>query len=376
MKNSLGLIAGLTALFYLHCSLSADSLDVWHVRRQVELNSRQYPICVAYGDGVFVSGGAGGALASSTDGISWTNRLSGSALPIFQIAYGNGTFLALAGSDVLASPDGIDWTLRTLGTTYYVSGITFGKGLFLVVGDNGNSLTSSDGINWISRNVGTNAQLVDAAFAGGMFFATLGGPLMTSSDAIRWTPGVTGINSALRDVVYGNGVFVAVGDGDVVLRSLDGIDWANVSFKQGFFSFYKAAFASGVFVVVGSSGQIWTSIDGANWIERNSKVGSTLRGVTFGKGTFVAAGDGVILQSDPLPTSVADAAILSLRLYAGIEITGNVGRSYNIEYTDDLASTNTWKPLSMIQLPSSPYLWFDVASPNISKRVYRAVFAP
>ena len=157
MKNSLGLIAGLTVLFCLHCSHSADSLDVWHVRSQVEPNNPQYPLCVSFGGGVFVSGGARGAVGSSTDGISWTTRLTGSSQSIFNIAYGNGTFLALAGSDVLASPDGTNWTLRTLGTTYTVSGITFGKGLFLVVGDNGNSLTSSDGINWTFRNVGTNA---------------------------------------------------------------------------------------------------------------------------------------------------------------------------------------------------------------------------
>lgn len=383
MKRSSRLIAGVTALLCIH-ALGVDSLDTWHLRSDPGNAFDNDIRCVAYGNGVFVAAGhvatsSAGALFSSSDGITWTERMTASRQPIWQIVYGNGIFVAVTSSDALTSSDGTNWTLRTLWKDYPVATITFGKGLFLAVGPKGTSWTSPDGINWTRQNVGTNESLFGAASVGGAFFVTgSSGLLITSLDAARWTWCVTGITSTLRDVVYGNGIFIAVGDRGILLKSLDGSNWTNVSFQRDVFKdYYKAAFAGGFFVMVGTYGQIWTSIDGTNWIKRDSHVQTYLTGVTFGKGTFVAVGQDVILQSDPLPSSAdTNTTILSLRFYAGIEITGSVGRSYGIEYTDDLAPTNAWKPLAIVQLPSSPYLWFDVASPNIPKRIYRAVLAP
>jgi NHL repeat len=66
----------------------------------------------------------------------------------------------------------------------------------------------------------------------------------------------------------------------------------------------------------------------------------------------------------------------SLNMYAGLSITGMLGRSYRIEFTGSLAESNAWTPASFITLTSSPTLWFDADSPNRQNRFYRAVLLP
>lgn len=65
-----------------------------------------------------------------------------------------------------------------------------------------------------------------------------------------------------------------------------------------------------------------------------------------------------------------------LQLYAGLSVTGPIGRSYRIEYRNSLNDTNPWATAAEIRLTTSPLLWFDANSPNAAKRFYRAVLLP
>ena len=53
---------------------------------------------------------------------------------------------------ILTSSDGITWTERTSGTPIDLYGVTFGNGLFVTVGESGTILTSPDGITVDSKN--------------------------------------------------------------------------------------------------------------------------------------------------------------------------------------------------------------------------------
>jgi len=66
---------------------------------------------------------------------------------------------------------------------------------------------------------------------------------------------------------------------------------------------------------------------------------------------------------------------LSIALYAGLTINGQIGRTYRIDYLDALSSTNTWSELTNIVLPSSPYLLIDTR-PLARQRYYRSVLLP
>ena len=61
------------------------------------------------------------------------------------------SFVAVGNSGtLLTSSDGITWTSRTSGTTKSLNGITYANNSFMTVGESGTILTSSDGTSWTS----------------------------------------------------------------------------------------------------------------------------------------------------------------------------------------------------------------------------------
>ena len=104
----------------------------------------------------YVAVGRNGTILTSTNGITWTSRTSGTTNSLFGVTYGKGLFLAVGVSGtILTSSDGITWTSRTSGTSDLLEGITYGNSTFVTVGIYGTLLTSSDGISWTSRTSGT-----------------------------------------------------------------------------------------------------------------------------------------------------------------------------------------------------------------------------
>ncbi|MFM6943684.1 MAG: hypothetical protein ACKOXV_00165, partial [Bacteroidota bacterium] len=76
--------------------------------------------------------------ATSTDGITWTQR----TLPVNtnwqSVTYGNGVFVAVANTSSIAatSTDGITWTQRTLPVSTNWYSVTYGNGVFVAVAYN------------------------------------------------------------------------------------------------------------------------------------------------------------------------------------------------------------------------------------------------
>ena len=77
------------------------------------------------------------------------------------------------------------------------------------------------------------------------------------------------------------------------------------------------------------------------------------------------------ISSEPQPQLVADSN-LGIRNYAGITITGLVGRTYQIQSSSNLTN---WTPRVTFLLTSSPYLWFD-QNPIAGNKFYRAYLLP
>ena len=72
----------------------------------------------------------------------------------------NGLFVTVGNvGSILTSSDGISWTERTSGTTKNLYGVTYGGGLLVAVGDNGTIITSSSGTSWTSRTSGITKNL-------------------------------------------------------------------------------------------------------------------------------------------------------------------------------------------------------------------------
>jgi hypothetical protein len=66
---------------------------------------------------------------------------------------------------------------------------------------------------------------------------------------------------------------------------------------------------------------------------------------------------------------------LSVAIYAGVTIKGEVGRTYRIESAAS-PDTSTWNETGQITLTSTSQVWFDLQSPRQARQFYRAVSLP
>jgi hypothetical protein len=89
---------------------------------------------------------------------------------------------------------------------------------------------------------------------------------------------------------------------------------------------------------------------------------------------FVAdAGNQRIRQISFNPQSqIVSGANLGIGTFAGVTVTGIIGRTYQIQSSPDL---NAWTTRATILLTSSPYLWID-QNPVSGNKFYRAVLLP
>jgi uncharacterized delta-60 repeat protein len=80
------------------------------------------------------------------------------------------------------------------------------------------------------------------------------------------------------------------------------------------------------------------------------------------------------LNGDSSPS--AQVSFPTIKMYAGLSVSGTVSNNYRIEYSTNLHEPSFWLPLTNLTLPSNPFLFFDLGSPNSRMRFYRAVNLP
>ena len=254
--------------------------------------------------GSFAAVGAGGAIFTSVDGMSWINQVSPVTTDLYAVtgyaAYQNNPgnpalrWVAVgAGGASAYSQDGISWAV---GSAYNLASpalrsITQVSGTFFAVGDTGTILSSTDGITWASPTATSNTINNLYGVTHGAIFVAVGdsGTIVTSVDGNTWTPRTIPAVGNLKQVTtfgsaYGS-IYVAVGDAGAVVTSIDGgITWITQTALTGSPSLvgvtaeYRAVnpatavkdpslnFIS-VFqlVAVDSSGNAYTSQNGYDW---------------------------------------------------------------------------------------------------------------
>lgn len=231
--------------------------DAWNSATAAEANAWY---SVAYGNGQFVAVAGSGTnrVMTSTDGVTWTPRAAAEANPWYSVTYGNGQFVAVAGSGanrVMTSPDGVTWTPRAAAEANTWNSVAYGAGRYVAV-----------------ASVGTNR-------------------VMTSLDGVTWTAATAAEANNWRSVTYGNGKFVAVANNGTnrVMTSIDGVAWTSSPAAEAN-SWYGVTYANGQFVAVSSTGtnQVMTSPDGVTWTPRAAAEANNWQSVVHGNGKFVA----------------------------------------------------------------------------------------
>lgn len=174
-----------------------------------------------------------GELQTSTDGTTWVLRTSGLIGSVGGIAYGNGTWVAIANyyapdAQLAYSTDsGVTWTTNEFKYNGdQVQRLAFdGTTTFYAVGDNGQVATSTDGISFIMRHSGfIDQQLNGIAIDPGVLLVVTGveppapnGVILSApdvnnatyvtlkGDALNLTDGIEGYAGTTVKVVEGTG---------------------------------------------------------------------------------------------------------------------------------------------------------------------------
>lgn len=242
-----------------------------------------------------VAVGALGTILTSSDGISFRLGSSNVAVNLNGVATSGAEFVAVGDlGTIVTSSDLVAWTPRTSGTTNRLRGVAWTGSQYLAVGDSGTILTSPDAVSWTIRTSGTTNDLYGVAGNGTQNVAVgAGSTILTSPTGSVWTPRASQGGIVLHSVVWSGVQFLIAGnDGGtnppvIVQTSSDGITWTGR--PSGFSGTMNAAAWSGAqFFAVGTNAGM-TSHDGISWTNV-LLVGTTLNGVTWFKGEFIAVG--------------------------------------------------------------------------------------
>jgi hypothetical protein len=278
---------------------------------------------IAYGDGRFV--GVGGTdTIISTNGSDWsivrlTNRYD--APNLTGVGFGNGVFVAIGsfripgrppgiGYGIMTSVDGLAWRW-TFGTqTFFqrMEDVAYGNGTFVVLRHFGGALASTDGKNWTSATDQLCCPSHQIAFGNGLFVGADDRTISSSPDGLVWTKRADSPSRGITDIGFANGLFGVVGVNGQIVTSSDGIDWSNaVTGTSGLLRTFAGSNIS--FVVQGDSGESLISPDGRQWTRQGTVSTASLRDIAYGAGAerFAAVGSdylgGGVWQPDTILTS-------------------------------------------------------------------------
>ena len=67
---------------------------------------------------------------------------------------------------------------------------------------------------------------------------------------------------------------------------------------------------------------------------------------------------------------------LKVSLYPGVELIGQTGVKFHIDYINDMEYTNSWQTLTNITLPAERFIYFDTNIVGGTRRFYRAIQLP
>jgi photosystem II stability/assembly factor-like uncharacterized protein len=254
---------------------------------------------ITYGE-AFVAVGVGGALFSSSDGVTWTPAVNPvPANNLNAVTYYGGAYIAVGNAGViLRSTDGKNWKQQAIGVTtndLYAITNNGGQAGFVAVGANGTILASADGTIWSAKTSGTTNTLYGITYgviagsgeyvaAGAADTTTGAGTLLYSANAAAWTPVPALPGYDLKGVAYGDPKlaygfntpgttsslpplpppsFVAVGANGTLVSSTDGKNWTSGSLPAA--NLVTAVTYAHQFVAVDDVGNVFTSPDGTNW---------------------------------------------------------------------------------------------------------------
>jgi hypothetical protein len=324
-----------------------------------------------YGTNVSLAWGNGGALAIDHANNLWLVLVNGYGGNSYLISIGTNGYVSIANGG-----------LTNLGTA---SGVCF---------DSANNLYYSGGNRIYRYNPGTGAAqpFAGSGIAGnfdgqGTLFSAFNNPGALACDQANNVYVWDGGNSTIRRIDQSQNVATIAGGGNYAYTSNDGVG-TNATFSGGIAAMFTDS-RGNLYLVCGSCVRRMDAQTNVVTLAGNFNQYSS--GYANGPGDLARFGNasggcfsqGMIFVADtgnnrirdiafnPQPQVVSPAS-LQLNTYPGLQITGTIGRTYQIQSSPDL---NTWNPVASVLLTASPYLWID-QNPVSGNKYYRAVLLP
>jgi hypothetical protein len=228
------------------------------------------------------------AAATSTNGTTWVAMTMPAALNWTAIDYGTvagvGYYVAVASGSTNAyySTNGTTWSAGSVGAGAW-SDIAYGNGSFVAIAQASVSSTTyarttNGGVTWTASTFAAGSTAI--AYGGGKFVTVQGGGSRNSAYSINnggaWTvvqlpTNNDSSNSNWVDIAYGNGRFVAIADNAAqAAYSLNGIAWTR-SVLPNIYEWSSIQYGQGVFYVTSYGSDAVSSPDGVTWTVRDGK---------------------------------------------------------------------------------------------------------
>src|SRR5258708_8026619 len=288
---------------------------------------------IANGAGLFVALDLNTAIAaSSTDGLTWTQRVLPVSTGWTAVAWNGTVFCAIAGLPLpgttiaATSPDGITWTQRVLPIAANWVAITWNGTVFCAIAQNSAiAATSPDGITWTQRVLPVSAAWSAIASNGTVFCAVATGPssiAATSTDGITWTQRTLPTSAYWSGIAWNGTVFCTV----AVISSIAATSTAGVTWTQRVLPSIAgwsiiAAGGSTFCTVAGNDGLTATSTDGANWTQR-PVLKQSWAAIAWNGTVFTAVADG---SSTSIASTSGTFSTVSLTLSSPNSVNSGVG---------------------------------------------------
>jgi hypothetical protein len=285
-----------------------------------------YNIGAAYGNGVFVIGGANGRIYRSEDsGESWTqvtgtgtsNTSIFGANAVYGMAYGNNVFVASGEASGMAysEDDGKTWNVATYTQSKRYGRIRFLNGKFYAVGFSGAMASSTDGKTWTDIILpSNNDEICDIEYGNGHYVIACRWQRTlyssTTGESDTWTVSTNDYGATFRctrTIIYSGGKFIVGGCATVVTKGNSNItisstgisDWVIKSNLSGT-GVADIAYGGGMLIATGDgsgnknmgysrdNGETWTVISGVGY----DAVGGGA--IAYGNGRFVIVDGGQV----------------------------------------------------------------------------------